>query len=105
VLLPALALEILAGVVVMGWASLAGLLVARILSGRGIGVVTATAMAWLTELHDPAAGSRQTQVIACTRVSLLVFAGLLAPGIMTAAPTLLGPDAHHHPPQPQPTPA
>lgn len=56
-LLPALALEILAGVVVMGWASLAGLLVARILSGLGIGAVTATAMAWLTELHDP--GSRQ----------------------------------------------
>ena len=47
VLMPALALEILAGVVFLAWPSLPGLLVARVLSGLGIGAVTATAMAWL----------------------------------------------------------
>jgi hypothetical protein len=38
---------------------------------------------------------------ASTRVSLLVFAGLLAVGILAAAPTLLGRDAHHRSPHPQ----
>jgi MFS family permease len=47
VLLPAIALEILAGVVFLAWPSLPGLLLARVLSGLGIGAVTATAMAWL----------------------------------------------------------
>jgi MFS family permease len=51
VLAPALALNLIAGVVFVGWPDLPGLLVARVLSGFGIGAVTATATAWLTELH------------------------------------------------------
>src|ERR1700704_6331492 len=47
VLMPALALEIVAGVVFVGWPSLPGLLLARVLSGLGVGAVTAKAMAWL----------------------------------------------------------
>jgi MFS family permease len=62
VLMPALALEILAGVLFMAWPSLAGLLVARVLSGVGVGAVTATAMAWLPELGG--AGSQRVQVVA-----------------------------------------
>ena len=62
VLMPALALEILAGVIFLAWPSLPGLLVARVLSGLGIGVVTATATAWLSELHGP--GSRRAQIVA-----------------------------------------
>jgi MFS family permease len=62
VLMPALALEILAGVVFVAWPSLPGLLVARVLSGLGIGAVTATAMAWLSELGG--AGSRRAQLVA-----------------------------------------
>ncbi|MEA2312659.1 MAG: hypothetical protein QOE28_2627 [Solirubrobacteraceae bacterium] len=61
VLMPALALEILAGVVFLVWPSLPGLLVARVMSGLGIGVVTATATAWLPELHGP--GSRRAQIV------------------------------------------
>jgi MFS family permease len=61
VLMPALALEILAGVVFLVWASLPGLLLARVLSGLGIGAVTATAMAWLSELRGM---SPRTQAVA-----------------------------------------
>ncbi|HWD11274.1 MAG TPA: MFS transporter, partial [Solirubrobacteraceae bacterium] len=61
VLMPALALEILAGAVFVLWPSLPGLLLARVLSGLGVGAVTATATAWLGELGD---GSRRAQVVA-----------------------------------------
>jgi MFS family permease len=62
VLMPALALEILAGAVFIVWPSLPGLLLARVVSGVGIGMVTATAMAWLSELRG--AQTRRTQMIA-----------------------------------------
>jgi MFS family permease len=62
VLIPALALEIIAGVVFVIWSSLPALLVARVLSGLGIGAVTATAMAWLSELSG--ARSRRAQLVA-----------------------------------------
>jgi MFS family permease len=62
VLLPALALEILAGVLFVVWPSLPGLLLARALSGFGVGAVTATATAWLSELRG--AGSRRAQIVA-----------------------------------------
>ena len=51
VLAPALALEIVAGVVFVVWPQLPGLLLARVVSGLGIGAVTATATAWLAELY------------------------------------------------------
>jgi MFS family permease len=63
VLMPALGLEILAGVVFAVWPSLLGLLVARVVSGLGIGAVTATAMAWISELG---ADRRRAQVVATT---------------------------------------
>jgi MFS family permease len=62
VLMPALALEILAGVVFLVWSSLPGLLIARVLSGLGVGAVTATATAWMTELGR--ARGRRAQVVA-----------------------------------------
>ena len=62
VLVPALMLEMLAGIVFMAWPSLAGLLLARALSGLGIGAVSATAMAWLAELGG--VDSRRAQVVA-----------------------------------------
>ena len=62
VLMLALALEILAGAVFVAWSSLPGLLLARVLSGLGIGAVTATAMAWLSELRG--AGNRRAQLVA-----------------------------------------
>jgi MFS family permease len=62
VMIPAIAMEILAGVVFLAWPSLPGLLLARVLSGLGIGAGTATAMAWLSELGG--AGSGRAQVVA-----------------------------------------
>jgi MFS family permease len=50
VLMPALALEIVAAAVFLAWPALPGLLAARVLSGLGVGAVTATATAWLSEL-------------------------------------------------------
>jgi MFS family permease len=61
VLMSALTLEILAGVVFLVWPSLPGLLLARVLSGLGVGGVTATAAAWLSELGG--AGCRRAQVV------------------------------------------
>jgi MFS family permease len=61
VLMLALAIEILAGVVFVVWPPLPGLLLARVLSGIGIGAVAATAMAWLSELRGP--GSRRAQIV------------------------------------------
>jgi MFS family permease len=62
VLMPALALEILASVVFVVWPSLPGLLLARVMSGLGVGAVTATATAWLSELRG--ADSRRAQIVA-----------------------------------------
>jgi MFS family permease len=62
VLMPALALQIIAGVVFLVWPSLPGLLLARVLSGLGVGAVTATATAWLSELRG--ADSRRAQIVA-----------------------------------------
>ncbi len=59
--MPALVLEILAGVVFVVWPSLPGLLLARVLSGLGVGAVTATAAAWLSELRG--AGSQRAQIL------------------------------------------
>lgn len=62
VLMPALALEVVASVVFLAWPSLPGLVLARVLSGLGVGAVTATAMAWIAELGG--ARSRRAQVVA-----------------------------------------
>jgi MFS family permease len=67
VLAPALALNILAGVVFVIWPALPGLVAARVLSGFGVGAVTATATAWLAELHatrNPGVGRQRAQVVA-----------------------------------------
>jgi MFS family permease len=52
VLLPALAIEMLAAVLFLVWPALPGLIVARLLTGLGVGMITATATAYLLELHS-----------------------------------------------------
>ena len=67
ILVPALALNVVAGVVFVLWPALPGLVVARVLSGLGIGAVTATATAWLSELHATrqwGPGPQTAQVVA-----------------------------------------
>jgi MFS family permease len=66
-LFPALALNAVSAVLFLVWRDLPGLLVARAVSGVGVGLVSATAMAWLAELHShdrPAAGGRRAEVVA-----------------------------------------
>jgi MFS family permease len=69
VLAPALALNVLAGVVFVVWPQLPGLVLGRVLSGLGIGAVTATATAWLEELRaarHPGERRDGAQVVAIT---------------------------------------
>jgi MFS family permease len=51
VLLPAIATSVVSAIVFLAWRDVPGLIVARIVNGLSVGVVTATATAWLTELH------------------------------------------------------
>ena len=51
VLIPALGLETLAAVLFLAWPALPGLILARLVTGLGVGMITATATAHLHELH------------------------------------------------------
>lgn len=91
VLMAAIAVEILAGVVFALWPALPGLLLARVLSGLGVGAVTATATAWLAELHG--ASRRRAQTVATSaNLGGLGLGGLIS-GLLAewASPALLVP--------------
>jgi MFS family permease len=65
-LVPALTLNVVAALVFVTWPALPGLLVARILSGLGVGAATATATVWLAELDPgrrPDAPAHRAQII------------------------------------------
>lgn len=59
VLVPAIGLEALASALFLGGPSLTGLIVARALCGIGVGLVVATATAYLSELHAAARRHRR----------------------------------------------
>jgi MFS family permease len=61
VLVPALAVNVLSAVIFIAEPSLAGLIIARIVSGVSIGLTTSTATAYLAELHLGAGGSRTSR--------------------------------------------
>lgn len=61
ILIPALALELIAGILFLTEPSLSLLLVARFLTGLGVGMITATATAHLHELHAKHRPSASTQ--------------------------------------------
>lgn len=61
VLIPALGLAALSGLVFLVWPALPGLLLARLLTGLGVGAVTATATAQLAELHRASAANRTSR--------------------------------------------
>jgi MFS family permease len=66
VLVPAIFVNVLSAVLFIVWPSLAGLLVARIVSGVSIGLTTGTATAYLAELHLGAGGAvtgRRPQIV------------------------------------------
>jgi MFS family permease len=67
VLLPAVAVSIVSAAVFLLWRDLPGLLLARVIDGLSVGVVTATATTYLGELHtigSPNAGTRGAQLVA-----------------------------------------
>jgi MFS family permease len=66
-LLPALLIAAASAVMFLVWRSVAGLIVARVISGLAVGAVTATATAWLSELyavHRPDQPQRRAQIVA-----------------------------------------
>ncbi len=81
-LVPALALNVAAGLVFVAWPALPGLLVARVLSGLGVGAATATATVWLGELdaaRRPRAGGHRAQVVStAANLGGLGLGGLIA---------------------------
>jgi len=67
VLVPAILLNALSAGLFIVWPALAGLLLARVLSGLSVGAMTATATAYLAELHAvarPNARSRRAELVA-----------------------------------------
>src|SRR4051812_25544692 len=67
VLLPAIATSIVSALVFLAWRDTAGLLVGRVVNGLSVGVVAATATAYLAELHAtarPDASPRRAQLTA-----------------------------------------
>src|SRR3954453_8096631 len=68
-LVPAVGLSFLSAIVFLAWRDVPGLLLGRVLSGLSVGVVTATATAFLAELHAaerPGAPPRRAQTLATT---------------------------------------
>src|SRR6478672_9830532 len=66
ILVPALAVEVLAAGVFLLWPAVPGLIVARFVSGLGIGMITATATAYLRDLHAlarPGTGTGRFEVV------------------------------------------
>jgi len=67
VLVPAIAINVVSGVVFLTWPTVPGLLIARFVSGISIGMLTATATAHLSELHlsaHPGASRSRADVVA-----------------------------------------
>ncbi|HYB28785.1 MAG TPA: MFS transporter [Solirubrobacteraceae bacterium] len=81
-LAPALAFNVVAGLVFVTWPALPGLLVARVLSGLGVGAATATATVWLAELEAaqrPRAGPQRAHIIStAANLGGLGLGGLIA---------------------------
>ncbi len=85
VLLPALLVEAIAAVLFLVWTSLPGLVVARVLTGLGVGMITATATAHLAELHAvarPGAASARPGVVAVAANLGGLALGPLAAGLL-----------------------
>src|SRR3954451_17973718 len=85
VLLPGLALAALTAVSFVLWRDLPGLLVARVLNGLAVGAVTATATAWIAELHAgarPDADARRADIVGVGANIGGIGSGALIAGIL-----------------------
>jgi MFS family permease len=84
-LLAAVLLTLVAALSFLLWRSTAGLLVARVVNGLSIGVITATATAYLAELHAhgrPDASGRRAEVVATAANLGGIGVGPLVAGIL-----------------------
>jgi len=85
VLVPALAASVVSALVFIFEPNLAGLLVARVVSGVSVGLTTATATGYLAELHAaarPQAGGRRGEVVATASNLGGIGVGPLAAGLL-----------------------
>jgi MFS family permease len=85
VFVPALLVNVLSALVFVFFPSLPGLIVARIISGISVGLTTATATAYLAELHAvarPGVGSRRADVVATASNLGGIGFGPLAAGLL-----------------------
>jgi hypothetical protein len=85
VFVPALFINVASAVIFMLWPSFTGLLVARTVSGVSVGLTTATATAYLSELHlgaRPGAPGRRAQIIATAANLGGIGLGPLVAGIL-----------------------
>ena len=85
VLLPALGLEMVAALLFLFWPALPGLIVARFITGLGVGMITATATAFLLELHSahrPGAGRGRFEIVSAAANLGGLGAGTLVAGAL-----------------------
>jgi len=85
VMVPAIAINVLAAIVFLAAPSLPGLIIARIISGVSIGMTTGTATAYLSELHLGAGGpksARRPQIVATASNLGGIGVGPLAAGLL-----------------------
>jgi MFS family permease len=85
ILIPALGLELVAAAIFLTAPSLPGLIVARLVTGLGIGMLTATATAHLHELHTrhrPAASGQRFEAVATAANIGGIGLGALVSGVL-----------------------
>jgi MFS family permease len=85
VLLPALALTAASAVLFLVWRDLPGLLVARVNNGLAVGAVTATATAWIAELHAagrPQDAARRAEIVGVAANIGGIGTGALIAGVL-----------------------
>jgi MFS family permease len=87
VLVVGLLVNVLSAFVFIAAPSFTGLIIARIISGFAVGMVTATATAWMAELHaaaHPGANTRRAQMVAIAANLGGIGVGPLVAGILAA---------------------
>jgi MFS family permease len=85
VLIPALLAAALSSVLFLVWRDLAGLMVARFVDGIAVGATTATATAWIGELHAarrPTATPRRAEIVGAATNLGGIGAGPLIAGVL-----------------------
>jgi hypothetical protein len=94
ILLPALAVEMVAAVLFLTWPALPGLILARFLTGIGVGLLSATATAYLLELHTahrPGGGRGRFEVVsAAANLGGLGVGTLVSGALAQLVPAPLG---------------